>query len=106
MTDPVVHRAPPAAGAVGLLASAPVYGLLHILNSRELLGGDVHFLLRMLITFLVVTAIMAVITVVQPLREPRVMPVKESFDMETSPLVKVAGGLVIAAVAVFFYIFW
>jgi SSS family solute:Na+ symporter len=95
-----VKRAPAAAGVAALLVSAPIYGLLHWQ------ADEIHFLIRMMITFLTVTAVMSLITFLRPLPEPRVMPVQEEFDTATSPVVKWAGAAVIAAVVLFFIVFW
>ena len=95
-----VRRAPPAAGLAALLVSAPLYGLL------QWQFNDIHFLIRMALTFAVVTVLMIGITLARPLAEPRSMPVKRDFDMTSSPLVMWCGGAVIAAVIAFFVIFW
>jgi SSS family solute:Na+ symporter len=96
----IAKRAPAAAGVTALLASAPIYGFL------QWQFGGVHFLLRMLITFVVLTVLMLGIRAVWPLDEPRTMPVREDIDMSTSPLVKWCGGAVLAGVALFFIVFW
>jgi len=103
----IVRRAPRWCGAVAMLVSAPIYGLLHLLCS----GGehsvmDLHFLIRMMITFCAVTLIMLVMTAVKPLTEPRVMPVREDVDTTPSRLAMVLGAGVIAGVIGFFIIFW
>jgi SSS family solute:Na+ symporter len=95
-----VRRAPPAAGATALLISVPIYGLL------QWQWGAVHFLLRMAITFGLITAVMLVWTLARPLAQPRVMPVREDMDMRSSPLVMACGLVVMLAVIVFFVIFW
>jgi len=94
-----VPRAPRATGAVALLASAPIYGLLH------LFAGDVHFLIRMLITFGAVCAIGGVMTLVRPMERPRTMPVNEGFDLRPSRLAPFLGAIIIALVVVFFVVF-
>ena len=68
-------------------------------------GGDVPYLHRMLVTFVLLLAGMAALTLRRPLAEPRVLPVRHDVDMTTSPLVAVLGGLVIVAVAAFFVAF-
>ncbi len=92
-------RAPAAAGVGALLASAPIYGIL------QWRFGEVPYLHRMLITFLLLLAFMSLITLIRPLREPRKLPVRADFDTRTSPLVVACGLAVIAAVAVFFAVF-
>jgi SSS family solute:Na+ symporter len=95
-----IKRAPPAAGLVALLVSAPVYGLLHWQIE------EIHFLIRMMITFVIVVAIMSAITFKYPLSEPRVMPVKADFDTAAPAWIKWIGAAVIGAVIAFFILFW
>ncbi len=95
-----VKRAPASAGVVALVVSAPIYGLLH-----WQCGDSIHYLIRMMITFVVVTAIMLVQTWLTPLSEPKEMPAKKDFDTTNSPLALVLGMAVIGAVAVFFVVF-
>lgn len=94
-----VPRAPAAAGLAALLGSAPIYGVL------QWRYGHVPYLHRMLATLGILLALMAALTAVAPLREPRTLPVREGYDMRTSPVVKLAGLAVVAAVALFFGIF-
>jgi len=102
----VVKRAPPSAGVVGLLVSAPIYGLLHYLfGSHADAIVPVHFLLRMLITFGAVMVIMLVLTLVAPLRVPKTIPVREDLDARPSRLALVLGVLVILGVAAIFIVF-
>lgn len=96
----IVPRAPGAAAVTGLLVSAPLYGLL------QWWQGETHFLLRMMITFLAVSAIMLIITMVRPLEQPRVMPVQNRMDLEGSVLARWLGAAVIVGVIAFFVIFW
>jgi SSS family solute:Na+ symporter len=95
-----IRRAPPICGAVALLISVPFYGLL------QWQMGDVHFLLRMAITFVLIMAVMIVLTLVRPMAKPRVMPVREDMDMRSSPLVLACGLAVMLGVIAFFIIFW
>ncbi|MFO7975766.1 MAG: transporter, partial [Candidatus Hydrogenedentota bacterium] len=60
----------------------------------------------MAITFGLVIAIMTAITTIAPRKEPKELPVRREFDTRLSPLVLTAGLAVIAAVAVFYVIFW
>ncbi len=95
-----VRRAPPSAGVTALLVSAPLYGLL------QWQMGDVHFLFRMAITFVLLVAVMLALTLIRPLAQPRTMPVRKDIDMTSSPLVIVCGAAVMIAVVVFFVLFW
>ncbi len=96
----LVPRAPAAAGVTALLGSAPVYGLL-----QWRLGG-VHFLIRMLMTFVAVTVVMLLITALRPLATPRTMPVQPDIDLASSTRAKWLGAAVIATVVAFFVVFW
>ncbi len=95
-----LKRAPGMAGVIGLLVSAPIYGFQHWQF------GDVHFLLRMLYTFVSVSAVMGVLTLAFPLSEPRVMPVREDIDLRTNPVAKVCAALVLIAVTIITFLFW
>ncbi|MCK4291581.1 MAG: sodium/solute symporter [Planctomycetes bacterium] len=95
----IFKKAPPAAGVVGLLLSVPVYGFLHWQF------GGIAFLNRMAITFAVLLLVMLIITLVKPLSKPKVMPIREEFDMSPTPLVVWLGGLVIVATLVLYWIF-
>jgi len=95
----MVNRTPPVAGVAALLVSAPIYGLLHWL------AGDVHFLIRMMITFILVVGLMTLITIVRPLPQPRVIPSREDLDMRISPVAAWAGILVVVAVVILFIVF-
>lgn len=94
-----VKSAPPIAGVVALLVSAPLYGLL------QWQANEIHYLVRMCITFFSVIALMAAITSASPLKQPREMPEIAGFNMESSGLAKAWGGLVIVAVILFFIVF-
>lgn len=96
----LVPRAPGAAGVTALLVSAPLYGLFQWQFS------EIHYLIRMLFTLVCVTVLMGIITYWRPLAVPRTMPVKEDFDMRSSPVAMVCGGAVIVAVIAFFIVFW
>lgn len=96
----VVRRTPAAAGVVGLVITAPVYGIL------QWQFGEVAFLNRMAITFIIVIAIMAAITLWRPLRNPVVLPVREAFDMRSSPTTLWLGAVVIILALALYIIFW
>jgi SSS family solute:Na+ symporter len=96
----LVKKAPPAAGVAALVLSAPVYGCLQWLFS------DIAYLHRMLITLCLILAIMTVITLLQPLKMPKMLPVRQDMDMNSSLLVILCGVAVVAAVLAFFLVFW
>ena len=96
----IFKKAPAVAGVTGLLMTVPVYGFL------QWQFGDIAFLNRMAITFAVILVTMYVITRIKPLEEPKVMPVREDFDMKISRSVKWMGSVVILTTIVFYIIFW
>ncbi|MEW6072825.1 MAG: sodium/solute symporter [Planctomycetota bacterium] len=103
----LVPRAPARAGAVALLASAPIYGLLHLFaGGTRWSAVEVHFLIRMLATFLAVAGIMLAMTAYRPLPAPRVMPVRADLDARSSPLAAILGAAVVAGALAYFVVFW
>jgi SSS family solute:Na+ symporter len=96
----VVPRAPGPAAVAALLAGPILYGLF------QRYATGLHFLIQVFVTFVLVVAIMGLITWLKPLATPRVLPVREGVEVRTTPGVKAAAALVLAAVAVFYVIFW
>jgi SSS family solute:Na+ symporter len=102
-----VPRAPAYAGFVALALSAPIYGVLHLLFSDFSFSiYELHFLIRMAITFGLLAAVMLLMTAIYPLAAPRKMPEVKDFDATNSRLAMTLGGLVILAVLVFYVKFW
>jgi SSS family solute:Na+ symporter len=95
----ILKRAPASAGVAALVAGPIIYGIFQQTSG-------LHFLIQVTITFFLVCAIMVVLTLAAPLKEPRVLPVREEMVGATEPVVKLCGGIVIAAVAVFYAVFW
>jgi SSS family solute:Na+ symporter len=95
-----VKRTPPAAGLASLILTVPVYGAL------MLFFPGVAFLNRIAINFVFLMILMAVITIIRPLKEPKVLPVKEGFDMRSTPVLKWLCGLIILATVALYIIFW
>jgi solute:Na+ symporter, SSS family len=104
----VLPKIPGAAGAVALLGGPLAYAAFQFTaksNARPE-GHDIHFLIQVLFSFLIVTALMTAITFIKPLHQPRVLPVREEIALETEPIVKIAGAAVILGVIAFFIAFW
>ncbi len=95
-----IPRAPRMCGVVGLVLSPLVYGFLHWFAS------DIAFLNRMAITFGVLTAVLGLMTLFQPLREPVKLPEQTKIALEGSPGAKVWGVVVILATAALYWLFW
>ncbi|MHC1764419.1 MAG: SLC5 family protein [Verrucomicrobiia bacterium] len=96
----LVETAPGAAGVAALIAGPAIYHLF------QTFARDLHFLVQVALSFSLVLAIMGFITLLWPLRQPRTLPERAEMALETSPVVKLAGGAVIAGVALFFIAFW
>ena len=113
----IFRKAPPLAGIAGLVLCAPIYGTLQflyllpgiskiaLLNRIAVTFSEMAFLNRMAVTFAVLIFVMTIITLVKPLSKPRVMPVKEGFDVTPAPSVVWLGAAVIAATIALYIIF-
>ncbi|MDQ8191566.1 solute:sodium symporter family transporter [Roseibacillus persicicus] len=97
----LLPKAPPLAGVLALVLGPIFYGLLQLTQKQH----ELFFLHQVLIAFVGVSLVMLVLTIVSPLPEARRLPVREEVALKTEPVVKIAGGLVICAVALFFWIF-
>ncbi len=96
----LVKKAPPMTGVAGLLLTVPIYGAL------QLFAPQIAFLNRMAITFVAILVVLAVMTAFRPLAEPRVLPVREGYDMRPSRSAVVLGAVVVAATLALYAIFW
>jgi len=86
---------------VAALVSGPIiYGLF------QKFAGDLHFLIQVAATFQLVLVIMGLITFCKPLDKPKELPVRGDMEIKTAPEVRIIGGLVLIAVAVFYIVFW
>jgi SSS family solute:Na+ symporter len=95
----VVPRAPGAAAVAALISGPVIYGLLQRFSG-------IHFLIQVLLAFVIVCAIMVVITLARPLQEPRQLPVRSDMQVENSRLAMGMGAIVIMAVVAFYCVFW
>jgi len=96
----VVPKAPGMAGVAALVCGPIIYGLF------QRFSQELHFLIQVALAFVLVVAIMGLITFFKPLAQPKVLPVREGVEIKTATDVKVVGALVLAAVVVFYIIFW
>jgi SSS family solute:Na+ symporter len=115
-------RTPPAAAVTGLLLNVPVYGLLHIhpgllekinltgkaafLDNMAVTFGNMAFLNKMAITFGLIIAAMAIITIIKPLKEPKVMATNTKIDMKPAPSVLWLGTAIVVVTVALYLIFW
>lgn len=97
----LLPRAPAKAGVAALVTGPVLYFILQQTTKYH----ELFFLHQVLIAFIGVALVMVAMTIANPLPEPRKLPVREEVALETDPIVKIAGGLVIAGVAIFFWIF-
>jgi len=81
-------------------------GLPWWLIGISIVAANISTELQVLIAFAVLCAMMAALTFARPLKEPKTLPERKDFDLQTDPKVKALGGIVIAAVIVFILIFW
>jgi SSS family solute:Na+ symporter len=104
----LLPRAPGSAGVAALILGPLVYGVFQFTaHSEKNPGGHhVHFLIQVLFTFLIVSAVMVGIALLKPLPEPKRLPERAEMAVETAPVVKLAGTAVVAAVVLFFIVFW
>jgi SSS family solute:Na+ symporter len=108
----LLPRAPAAAGLTALVLGPFCYAAFQLLTRQGLFekvpgaaAFEMHYLTQVLGSFAVVFAAMVGITRLRPLSQPRTLPVREDIALQTEPIVKIAAGLVIAAVATLFLIF-
>jgi SSS family solute:Na+ symporter len=98
----LLPRAPAACGVVALVLGPVAYGVLQATEGAH----GLHFLIQVLVAFGVVAVVMGAMTWLAPLKEARVLPVKQDIPLQADPVVKWAGAAVIAGVAAFFVVFW
>jgi solute:Na+ symporter, SSS family len=97
----IFKRTPPAAGVTALLLNVPIYGILHLKYF-----ANIAFLDKMAITCGCLVLAMSVITVLKPLKEPRIMPVTKDMDLKPNRSVAWLGALVILVTVSLYIIFW
>ncbi|MBR4598043.1 MAG: sodium/solute symporter [Opitutales bacterium] len=83
-------KAPRFSGAVGIIASPAIYGLLKIFLP------EVAFLNRMAITFVAILVLMLLMRLVKPLRQEIAMPENPKINIEHSKSVYIMGAVVLA----------
>lgn len=110
----LVHRAPRSVGTVGLLLNPVLYGLFKY--STTLFGDGTpsvlrviagwSFLDRMALCFGIVMAVLTVITLAAPLKQPVVLPVNAKMDVSPSRSAVVFGVGVCILTVVLYIVFW
>lgn len=104
----LLPRVPGFAGVAALIIGPIAYAALQFTTKTDARawGHEIHFLLQVLISFGIVAVAMAVMTSLSPLAKPKELPVRDGVSLQTEPVVKLAGALVILGVIIFFIIFW
>ncbi|MBN8456771.1 MAG: sodium/solute symporter [Verrucomicrobia bacterium] len=105
----VLPRVPGVAGVAALVTGPLAYAAFQFTekSAKNPLGiHEIHFLLQVLLAFLIVAAVMVALTAIMPRKEPSRLPVREEISLETEPVVKIAGAAVILGVIAFFIAFW
>lgn len=96
----LVKRAPAMAGVVGLLINPFLYGAL------AFAFPNMAFLDRMAVAFFCNLGVMGLMTMVNPLNDPKEMPVNTAISLEPSSGAKTCGIVVVIATLILYAIFW
>jgi SSS family solute:Na+ symporter len=96
----LVKKAPGIAGVVGLLINPVLYFIL----AKAI--PSMAFLDRMALSFACVLIVMAILTVLKPLKEAKVLPCNTDMDLKSSGAAKFFGIIVVAITIVLYVIFW
>jgi SSS family solute:Na+ symporter len=96
----LVNRAPRMCGLTGLLLNPIIYGTLMIFASH------ISFLDRMTITFLSIIAVMTLMTLAFPLKEPFKQESKTDMDLSTSKGALFVGVVIVIFTAILYAYFW
>lgn len=89
-----------AYGVLGLLASPIIYGAL------MLVIPEVNFLNRMAITFVSITVLLSILTLILPAAEAKKLPHNDEIELKNSKGAIVAGVLVCIATISLYYVFF
>jgi len=110
----LVHRAPRYVGTVGLLLNPVLYGIFKFspwipgLKNIGILKSvaGLSFLDRMALCFGIIMAVLAVLTVLNPLKKPVDLPVNEKMNLEASKGAFTCGIGVVVLTVLLYVIFW
>jgi SSS family solute:Na+ symporter len=100
-----VSRAPRICGLLGLLISPPVYAFLKW-GLPPLGFAEIAFLDRMAITFGADLAVLALLTLIAPLKQPVALPEQSKIDLAHSTGAKFWGVIVVLATLALYWKFW
>ena len=96
----LAHRAPRYVGWVGISLNIVLYGGL------KLFAPQIAFLNRMALCFGLVLLVLTLIRLINPMKQPVVMPVTDLIALEDSKSAKVWGVVVIVATLLLYWMFW
>jgi len=96
----LVHKAPRYVGWVGIALNIVLYGGLKIF------APQIAFLNRMAICFGIVLFVLTLIRLINPMKQPVVMPVTDIIALESSKSAKLWGGVVVVATLALYWLFW
>lgn len=109
----IFKRAPESAGVSALILNPIIYaillvffGNLPIFNKLGITLGQIAFLNRMAITFVIIILAMGILTYLKPQKEPKTIPVRKEFDMKPTPSVVWLGTAVILITLGLYVFFW
>lgn len=95
-----LKRAPRCCGVLGLILSPIIYGILFF-------GwGDMAFLNRMAITVGAIAAILLIVTLINPMREPIILPEQTKIELISSKGSVYFGMFVVLLTVVLYILFW
>jgi SSS family solute:Na+ symporter len=96
----LVRRAPRMCGVTALLLNPIIYGLLMTFAS------NIDFLNRMSITFVSIVAVMTLMTVLKPLKEPFKLQAATEIDLRWSKSAMILGAIVVILTIALYVHFW
>jgi len=97
----LVPRTPRYMGWVGILLNVVLYGVL-----KWYLAPDMPFLNRMAVCFGVVVAALALVTLINPMPKPVVLPTTDLIALESSKSAKIWGIVVVVCTLALYALFW
>lgn len=85
----------------GLILNVPIYGILHFKRFESIV-----FLNKMALTFIFLILAMTIVTILWPLKKPKVLPTRVKIDLKPAPSVVWLGMAIIFATIALYIIFW
>ncbi len=105
-------RTPRYFGWLGIVVNALAYGALKwgvgawLVSNGWWFSNEMAFLDRMALCFFLVGAVGALVTLIHPLAQPVKMPVNDKISVESSPIAKTWGWIVVVLTLVLYVVFW